>query len=266
MKAIALILTGLLISPHAVPAGGGVEPPVAEASPVIVLAADQWCPINCIPDSDRPGFMIEIAQEIFSEAGYRVDYQLMPWSRAIVSGREGNVDGIVGAYVGDAPDFIFPEEEQGRIAPSALFTLAASDWTYTGPESLEAIQLGTILDYDYGKEINRYVAAHAQSYRVQVMTGNSPLEKNIEKLLMGRIDVVVEAEPVFRYKAREMKVEDMVRYAGAVSPRDDAYIAFSPSIPEAHHYARLLSQGMENLRASGELQEIMARYGLEDWQ
>ncbi len=239
---------------------------LSDDRPGIVVVADQWCPINCIPGSERPGFMIEIAREVFAGIGYEVDYQLMPWSRAIVSARKGRVHAIVGAYRGDAPDFVFPDNEQGRIGPAALFTRAESDWVYTGPESLESIQLGAILDYDYGERLNSYIEANAAGYGVQVMTGHSPLEKNIEKLLMGRIDVVVEAEPVFVYEAGEIGVRDRVRYAGEAAAPENAYIAFSPVVDGSEEYARVLSEGMETLRASGALERILARYGLEDWR
>lgn len=256
MKLFRLLLVLLLLPQQALP----------EERPEIVIAADHWCPINCIPDSDHPGFMIEIAQAVFTEAGYRVDYQLMPWSRALVSGRQGRVHAIAGAFVGDAPDFIFPENEQGRIGPAALFTRSESDWVYNGLSSLESVELGTILDYDYGESLNRYISEHASGYQVQVMTGHSPLEKNIEKLLMDRIDVVVEAEPVFVYKAKESGVLDQVRHAGDAAPPQNSYIAFSPTLENSGEYARVLSEGMEALRATGQLQRIMERYGLEDWR
>jgi len=257
MKPPVLVILGLFLLPRLV---------FPEDRPEIVIAADQWCPINCLPDSDRPGFMIEIAGEIFNEAGYRVVYRLMPWSRAIVSGREGTINAIVGAYRGDAPGFVFPRNEQGRIGSAALFTRAGSDWVYQDLSSLEQVRLGTILDYDYGESLNGYIEAHSQSYRVQVMTGNDPLAKNIEKLLRGRIDVVVEAKPVFRYLSREMGVEGEVRHAGEAAPSEDAYIAFSPGLESSPEYARILSEGMERLRASGELARILARYNLDDWK
>ncbi|MFO7788393.1 MAG: transporter substrate-binding domain-containing protein, partial [Halospina sp.] len=222
--------------------------------------------INCHPDSDRPGFMIEIAREVFGGHGYDVDYQLMPWGRTLIAGREGSIHAIVGAYVGDAPDFVFPVNAQGRIGPAAMFTRSESDWVYEGLESLESVDLGTILDYDYGDALNSYIDANNSGYRVQVMTGVSPLRNNIRKLLMGRIDVVVEAEPVFLYEAAELGVRDQVRYAGSAGSPEEAYIAFSPAIDNAGEYAEMLSEGMEALRASGELQRIMERYGLADWR
>ena len=48
---------------------------------VITLRADEWCPYNCQPKSQNPGFIIEIAETVFKKAGHTIDYQVMPWAR-----------------------------------------------------------------------------------------------------------------------------------------------------------------------------------------
>lgn len=45
---------------------------------VITLVADEWCPYNCTPDTDHPGFMIEIAQYAFEHAGHTIVYTTIP--------------------------------------------------------------------------------------------------------------------------------------------------------------------------------------------
>ncbi len=40
----------------------------------ITIAADNWCPMNCEPESKEPGFMVEIAQSILAKAGHKVVY------------------------------------------------------------------------------------------------------------------------------------------------------------------------------------------------
>ena len=37
----------------------------------ITLRADEWSPFNGDPASDRPGYLIEIANRIFSKAGHK---------------------------------------------------------------------------------------------------------------------------------------------------------------------------------------------------
>lgn len=42
-----------------------------KAEEVITLVADEWCPYNCVPNSEKPGYAIEIAQEIFNKKKYK---------------------------------------------------------------------------------------------------------------------------------------------------------------------------------------------------
>ncbi len=231
----------------------------------ITLVSDDWCPINCEPNSDQPGFMIEIAKLIFGEEGHTVEYKKLPWERAIIETRKGKNNAIIGAYKGDAPDFVFPENEQALIGNS-LFVKADSTWTYNGISSLIEINIGVIKGYDYGEVLNNHIEKSKNTMKVQMVFGETALEKNIKKLLKGRIDAVLESEFVFNYKASQMGHKGRVKSAGQVVDPDKAYLAFSPANPKSKNYARILSDGMEKIRKSGELKKILARYDLEDWK
>ena len=62
----------------------------------IRLRADYWYPFNGEPQDKNPGHMIEIAKTAWEQAGYHLDYQLMPWEESITKARAGEADCIVG--------------------------------------------------------------------------------------------------------------------------------------------------------------------------
>lgn len=66
------------------------------AADTIILVADKWCPYNCTPETERPGFLVEIARRAFELAGHKLEYRLMPWKRAVTEAKRGNVNGIIG--------------------------------------------------------------------------------------------------------------------------------------------------------------------------
>jgi polar amino acid transport system substrate-binding protein len=104
---------------------------------------------------------------------------------------------------------------------------------------------------------------------VIVATGDNALEQNIEKLLSGQIDVVVEAGSVFInfFAAKGMISSlDQIRDAGEAGEKDDLYIAFSPKNGKSKDYAEILSKGIDGLRQSGKLASILEKYGLKDWK
>ncbi len=232
----------------------------------IVIAADSWCPINCEPGSEKPGFMVEIAQAIFSKYGHRIIYKKIPWARTLLLVRNGDIDGAIGPYRNDAPDFIFPDEEQAMISFN-MFVTQENDWTYDGMHSLDNILLGVIKDYSYLNTIDNYIETNKNNRRkIFFAFGEDPLKKNIQLLLFGRIDAIIETDLVFKHVATQMGVENKVKLAGIATEPDKAYIAFSPNLPESKEYAKILSEGMKELRKTGKLKDILLKYGLSDWK
>ena len=122
----------------------------------IYMYADDWCPYNCTPESEKPGFVIEIGRAIFEEYGHSVVYRRVPWERAIVMARKGDIHAIVGADQIEAPDFIFPENEQG-VMEYRFYTQKNNPWVYSGLSSLGSQQLGVINGYSYSTELDKYI-------------------------------------------------------------------------------------------------------------
>ncbi len=233
----------------------------------IVIAGDIWCPFNCENDSAKPGYMVEIAQKVFTGAGHSVEYTVLPWERAVQECRDGKLSGIIGAYVADAPDFIYPKNELGRNSDS-IFVLKEKNWIYRDMSSLSGITIGVIKGYAYAsEELNNYIKKNSSNQKIiQLSYGDSALEMSIKKMAGGRLDAIVESPAVFWYMANKMGMKNRLKLAGNLSSPKKVYIAFSPAEPKSKEYARILSDGIDELRKSGELKKILNRYGLDDWK
>lgn len=243
-----------------------IAPVLKASADTIVAAADQWCPISCEPDSAEPGFMVEVAQAVFTKAGHQFVYQKMPWTRAINDTRHGKINAVIGAFKGDTPDFIFPVAAQAHLSSNSFFTLKSSSWQYQNLESLNTRRIGATLRYDYGTDLNQYIRKHSYSGRIELITGVEPLRRNIEKARMGRVDTLIESEPVFWYTAKQLGVADQFQEVGHASPPEDCFIAFSPALPKSKTYAAILTAGIDEMRQTGDLAKALSKYGLKDWQ
>jgi polar amino acid transport system substrate-binding protein len=240
-----------------------VSAPTAAAT--LTIVADEWCPYNCAPGSDKPGYMIEIARRVLGDAGHEIDYRNMPWSRAIEEARAGRFDAIVGAAQGDAPDFVFPEHRLG-ISANVFVVKRDSAWRFDGLASLEGRSLGIIRDYSYGDPLDDYIAQHERDAgRIQIASGDTALDTNFRKLEAGRIDVLVEDRNVVEQFLVGSGQAERFEIVGDLGD-DDLFIAFSPATEGADELARLLGEGVQQLRASGELAAILARYAVRDWE
>lgn len=226
----------------------------------VTFAADEWCPVNCVPGSARPGYMVEIIRAILEPQGYDVRYVTVNWARALLYTRSGRFDAVLGALKGDAPDFIYPDLPQGETEVG-LFVRASSSWRYLSEASLANQRIGLIRDYAYGEELEKLITETA---RPSYAGGDHPLKLNILQLQAERIDIVVEDVNIFRHTASEMGLSGAFKLAKTFS-REDIFAAFSPNGARSRQLAEQLSAGMADLRTSGELQRIMSRYGLDDW-
>lgn len=229
----------------------------------VTIRADDWFPMNGDPNGDKQGYMIDMATAIFTAAGHTVDYKVMPWERAINSVREGKFDCVVGAYPEDAPDFIFPSLNWGMDG-TGYYVNNASTWTFTGFDSLLTQKVGVISGYAYGEEFDALIRSRPDVFKD--VSGTDALEKNFKKLVNNRIDVVVESVSVANAKLKELGFNEALKSAGTNAEKAPIYIACSPAKPTSKMYIELIEKGTETLRASGQLKDILNKYGLQDWQ
>lgn len=240
--------------------------PQSGQTETIILAADTWAPYNIQPNKAPEGYMIDVAREVFKAHGIDIDYRVVPWSRAIEGTRKGEYTGAVGPSTTEGVGLIFPEEELSRNYLS-FWVKKGNPWRFTSHASVNDVTLGLIEKYDYLDWLNTYAqASRNDKTKVQFVFGEAPMEMNLRKLLAGRIGAVVDSEATVRFTASQLHILDKIELAGSDNEVSPCYIAFSPANPKSPSYARMLSDGIIQLRKSGRLKEILAGYGLQDWK
>ena len=100
------------------------------AADTITIRSDDWCPYTCAPDSQKPGYLIEIAREALGKAGHSVDYSFMPWTRVVKEVEDGKVDAAAGAGRGDIPSGVFHRQILGKNT-NVLAVKTDSKFVYT---------------------------------------------------------------------------------------------------------------------------------------
>ncbi len=233
----------------------------------ITLRADEWCPYTCTPESDQPGFMIEIAKAIFEPVGVKVDYQLMNWARAVSETRKGKFNAVVGANVADVPGFILPDVPQG-MSLNYFWTRVDSDFTYKDINSVKGKKIGVINGYSYGgKELDDPIARRNPAF--VVLPGDDALIKLIKMTEARRLDAFVENPYVLEYSlsTKLTAYQDKFKPVSKnIVSEPELYIAFSPQIKDSKKYAKIVSDGMKKLRKSGMLKSILQKYKIKDWK
>lgn len=245
------------MQPAASPATDTPTPPKR----IVILAADPWCPYNCVAGAKPEGYMVDLAREALEREGFGVSYINMSWARALEQAEAGYIDGIVGAFTSDAPGFVFPEEHLG-ISHIELYTQPGQDWRYQGVDSLRDQTLIALNGYSYSPELDDYIQRNRDNQkRVWILSGPAPLKRAIKLILEERSDVLPEDRDVMAWTLQHQLPDIQLRSAGALSS-SPVYIAFSPASARSQELADALSRGIRELRASGRLAEILAAYGV----
>jgi polar amino acid transport system substrate-binding protein len=238
-------------------------PTFAQAE-TIVLKADRWCPFNCdSTESNKKenGYMIDVARIIFERKGHNVVYQIDSWSDSIKSVRSGKATGLVATTKADAPDLIYPEKSMGS-SKECFYVKSTDKWEYVGVETLKDKKIGTVESYAYSGELTTYLLEHPD--QLFKATGSSPLDINIESLNSGKVNTFIENPFVFNFYTEKKKIRDNFADAGCTEG-DDLYIGFSPTNPRSKEFAKILTEGIQELRKDGTLDKIINKYSLKEW-
>jgi polar amino acid transport system substrate-binding protein len=234
------------------------------AADTIEVRSDTWCPYVC-DNKAAPGYMIEAIVKIFEKHGHKVNVEIVNWARAVNETRQNKATVIVGAMVNDSPDFVFPEKSFGT-GDDYFYVLKDSNWAYTGEASLKGKRVGVINGYAYGGKVDDIIRKRKDVFIS--ISGEHPLDQLFRMLGSKRLDAFIENDAVFRYTLSALKLNpnDYKRVSENVADDPRLWAAFSPKNKKSVAYGKIFSKGIVELRQSGELNKILNKYGLTDWE
>jgi polar amino acid transport system substrate-binding protein len=232
----------------------------AQAQEVKIITTD-FCPFVCENSSDL-GYAVDITKRVLERSGHNVSVTFASWARALESTRQGDFAAALSPAKTEAPDFIFPEEPIG-VQRYCFFRREDSDWQYKGTASLKGQKIGALRDVSYA-EITDWLEDRANAASVDFLTATSGTDQNFRKLVAGRLTILLEDDGVGSYyiKANNLKLAKAGCLAG-----EAIYFGLSPASPaRSRDLAATFDAGIRALRASGELNAILMRYGVNDWK
>lgn len=226
-----------------------------------IVSPDYWCPFSCKEGAEHEGFTIDILRAIFEPLGYRVEFSNANYSRALQQVRSGRSDAIPSALKAEAADFVFPKLPISRNR-FCVYASPASQWQYQSPADLRERQVGLIQGYDYGPQLSAWFADHPQE--LSILTGDDLVQRMATMLGLQRLDAFIEEENLVDFTQRQQP-QLALRKAGCTLPIY-GYLGLAATNPHARRINREFDAGLRRLRKSGELAQILSRYGVSDWQ
>lgn len=232
----------------------------------LVLAGDYWCPYNCHPDDDNPGYLVELLQRALYIYRIDVEYRIMPWSDALRLAELGEIDGVFGISSVNGRKLVttrLPLEYSSTHA----FTRNETEWVYDGVNSLRGRKVGIIMDYIVDEKINHYIGINypINTSGFLMQEGENAVIESIADLIDGDTDVYLEDKRVVNRYVNENGLDIYIRDAGSVSTEKlPVYIAFSQELPLVKRYLEYFTEGMASIKATGELEDLRRKYKMEE--
>jgi len=222
----------------------------------LTIVTDTWPPYVIQTNEEVSGADVDITRAIFKKLNLNIDIQVKPWKRCIALVKQKKADGILGVSLNEErTHFLNYPSNPISTGTTVFFKQAESEIQFTGLPDLNKQRVGAILGYSYCKELDKQ-AFILKAERV------SALEQNFNKLLAGRLDLVVEVDSVGLYTAKRMGISDDVSIlSGAHYCAGGNYLAFSKK-PGHDELTKRFNQALSDFVHTPEYQAIMTNYGL----
>lgn len=147
----------------------------------IVLGYVDFPPYEFKDDDDKPrGMLVEIVQTLFESADIPLVLKYLPFKRAYLSTKRGEIDGLFNFYKTENRLDSFDYTEPIIRNPLTFFVLKNAAIEFDRLDDLKGLKIGIIRGYSYGTvfdESQIFIREAADSH-----------ESNFNKLMHGRID------------------------------------------------------------------------------
>lgn len=266
MRAFHLFLKPLSFFVLVLPFAAIAKPTTEKMSKEVKIATFDFCPYQCPNLAGRPGIMTEAAKLIFTRAGYTVKMIQTPFARALKGTEEGTYDAILSLNSLNSKTILLSKEKAGFL-DQRFYTHKDSTWKYEGPESLQKIKIATIAGYNYtllSPELQKHISDNEKTGKVITLTGSEGPQRAFMMILSKRITTFNEAKSVFEFFTHETKTSQKFRIDASLGGCP-LWSGFSPQGNRGAMLRDIFDNGIRDLRKSGELNEILAKYGVSDW-
>lgn len=228
----------------------------AEAK-IVTGICDPW-PVLMDPQAKDQGLVIEVAREALSLGGMSLRVDFVPWTRAMAMIKQKRADILVGAWYTNARNKYLLYSEPLFSSAVKFIKRKQSNFQYSNIQSLKGLRVGTIDSYQYGDEfLNKKGIERIPSDNLLV---------NIQNLIAGRIDLVLDDQFVLRHTLNKHVHEwqKSIQFVDQPLTEKRIYLATNRSNPDYKIIIDAFNSGLKKMKKSGRYQEIIDSYSLEE--
>ncbi len=225
------------------------------ADKTIHLTSLDWPPYSS-KSLDQQGASVAVAKEAFKAMGYELKVDFFPWSRAVALAKDSGskYSGYFPEYFSDdtAKDFVY-SDAMGS-GPLGFAERKDNSISWSTLNDLKPYRIGVVQDYINTTEFDAMVAS--KSLKSSVTTTD---DKNLKKLVSGRIDLAVIDKNVMNYLFKTnpdlAKKANMAQFNSTLLEDKKLFICFKKNA-QGEELTKIYNEGLKKI----DIPSIMSQY------
>lgn len=198
------------------------------------------------------GLNIEIITAALSSVGYKLNVEILPFGRALQYAKQGIADGIT-LWHSDNRTQWFKFSKPFTHSELVFLKAKSLQVTYQSLNDLTPFTIGTVQKYAYPKSFSH----HLKIKKDQVLND----EKNIRKLILGRIDIALIDKRMAQFILRKNHPKQQYLFDSAGTLKNENYyLAISKAATNYQQKYQAFNKGLASIKKNGILEEIISRY------
>lgn len=223
------------------------------AQPLVRIGTGDWVPYIDQQRADG-GALARLTREIFSAAGYQVEFVYYPWDRNLLMLEQGGVDAVMPYSCSAQRRSISACSDPVVQGEVVLFQRRELKLDWMDVADLKTLRIATTLGYSYGPQFDAVLAAG----QLQVQQ-SSKEDTGFRLLSLGRVDVHPQDRAVGYAMLRRL-FSPAERAAISHHPRilnsEPLHLLFRKNDAQADQLRELFNAGLRRFAKSGELQRL----------
>lgn len=223
------------------------EQPVITLPESIEISTGEWPPFLGA-ELPEQGVIARLIRDIFAEAGIKVQFTFLPWSRAMHDTLNGKYAATaVWMFAEDrAKNFIYSEPVLDE--KFVFFYRKSQPLFWQQLTDLQGMIVGGVSGYSYGPDFD----AAVKNYIIGLDTVGS-IEQNFRRLALGRVDVVAEEISVGYHILQQRMPDIATQISHHPQPLliNQSFLLFPKTNLQSDALNNLFNQLLQEFRASG---------------
>jgi len=229
--------------------------PLLLFSKTLTFTTIEFPPYVYKQDNQIKGFNVEILDEIFKRLHIKIEYKIVPWSRAVKMVKDGESDAIF-PFFKNSKRLLFTDFSNSFTSePIAMFVLKDSHISYNGNfKELSQYKFGRVRGYSSGTLFDKAI----ENGVITIDVSNNSTQ-NYKKLIANRFDILVDNKYVVLSIQKREKRHILIKQLEPIISETKAYLGFS----KKRNHKKLISKFntvLQEIKDDGTYNSIINKY------